>query len=339
LITDNQVNEEVDVEDIDLNVEEINAFPIKSDQDTSKKAIQEKPLFRKLKSKSEIDFNNPYWYEYDGKSISKEEFMKIPEADMKNIMLFVDQAALKALYGNKTSDVTQFDGFIRANSIQGAQKGIEQANNILIVVDGVEKGRGSEFIKNINPNDIESISVFKGKDAIDKFGAQAKDGAIEIKMKGNSTDVKKTVSFMVHSDSIVNGNNKIVVKGFYADDSQPKEVTVVGYKGKGETIAIQSKNPVKVEGQPLEKVVVGFQSNSNRPLIILDGVDKGNNYDISSLPSNHIESISVLKDSAATAVYADKGKDGVIIITTKKNKVDTVIIKAVKKEIEAERQR
>jgi len=122
LITDNQVNEEVDVEDIDLNVEEINAFPIKSDQDTSKKAIQEKPLFRKLKSKSEIDFNNPYWYEYDGKSISKEEFMKIPEADMKNIMLFVDQAALKALYGNKTSAVTQFDGFIRANSIQGAQK-------------------------------------------------------------------------------------------------------------------------------------------------------------------------------------------------------------------------
>ncbi len=340
LIADKKANEGQLVDEIAVNELDANDFigsvnPVKNEQDTSKKAVHQQSLFRKLKSKSEIDFNNTYWYEYDGKSISKNEFMKIPEADMKNIMLFDDQAAFKALYGNKIADVSQFDGFVRANSIQGEQKLIEQANNTLIIVDGIVKGRGSEILKNINPNDIESMSVIKGHSAHDKYGEEAKDGVIELKMKVGKGNVTKK---KVHSDSLVNGNNKTVVEGFYTDDSQPKEVTVIGYKGKGETIAIQSKNPIKVEGRPLEKVVVGTKFNLNSALIILDGVDKGNDYNINRLNPNDIESISVLKDSAATAVYADKGKDGVIIITTKK-KVDTVIIKAIKKEIETERQR
>ena len=63
---------------------------------------------------------------------------------------------------------------------------------------------------------------------------------------------------------------------------------------------------------------------SNDPLIVIDGIPVVNN-DISGSPNylstinpNDIESMSVLKDASATALYGSRASNGVIIITTKK---------------------
>jgi TonB-linked SusC/RagA family outer membrane protein len=53
------------------------------------------------------------------------------------------------------------------------------------------------------------------------------------------------------------------------------------------------------------------------PLCLVDGVER----DFNDVDPNEIESISVLKDAAATAVYGVKGGNGVIIITTKRGLV------------------
>jgi len=53
------------------------------------------------------------------------------------------------------------------------------------------------------------------------------------------------------------------------------------------------------------------------PLVIVDG--KEVDIDLEKVDPNTIETVSVLKDKSATAVYGEKGKDGVIVITTKKN--------------------
>jgi len=55
---------------------------------------------------------------------------------------------------------------------------------------------------------------------------------------------------------------------------------------------------------------------SEQPLWILDGkpIDKDQ---ISQINANSIESVSVLKDKASTALYGEKGKNGVILIVTK----------------------
>jgi len=47
----------------------------------------------------------------------------------------------------------------------------------LMIVDGVEL-KGS--LNDISPEDIESMSVFKGDDAINKYGAKGKNGVVEI---------------------------------------------------------------------------------------------------------------------------------------------------------------
>jgi TonB-dependent SusC/RagA subfamily outer membrane receptor len=56
------------------------------------------------------------------------------------------------------------------------------------------------------------------------------------------------------------------------------------------------------------------------PLIFIDGVKQKElgNEGFKGVKSENIESITVLKDRSATSVYGDDGKDGVIMIKTKK---------------------
>lgn len=65
-------------------------------------------------------------------------------------------------------------------------------------------------------------------------------------------------------------------------------------------------------------------NSSNDPLIVIDGVPvEGNGISgsgnlLSTINPNDIESVSVLKDASATALYGSRASNGVIIVTTKK---------------------
>ncbi|MGR9921988.1 hypothetical protein ACUOHO_26740, partial [Escherichia coli] len=48
----------------------------------------------------------------------------------------------------------------------------------LFIIDGVVLGK--DQLPNLNPNEIDNIRVFKGIDAIDRYGAQAEGGAVSI---------------------------------------------------------------------------------------------------------------------------------------------------------------
>lgn len=58
-------------------------------------------------------------------------------------------------------------------------------------------------------------------------------------------------------------------------------------------------------------------SASNGPLVVIDGVAGA---DINAVQSNEIVSMDVLKDASATAIYGSRGANGVIIITTNREK-------------------
>lgn len=64
-----------------------------------------------------------------------------------------------------------------------------------------------------------------------------------------------------------------------------------------------------------EIIVRGLSSwNGSAPLVLVDGVER----DFSNIDPNEINTISVLKDASATAVFGAKGANGVIIVTTKR---------------------
>lgn len=56
-------------------------------------------------------------------------------------------------------------------------------------------------------------------------------------------------------------------------------------------------------------------TNGKSPLILVDGVERDN---IRTIDMNEVESISVLKDASATALYGVQGANGVILIQTRK---------------------
>lgn len=61
-------------------------------------------------------------------------------------------------------------------------------------------------------------------------------------------------------------------------------------------------------------------SASNTPLYVVDGIPLMSNSGIETLNPQDIESIDVLKDASATAIYGSRGANGVVLVTTKQGK-------------------
>ena len=70
--------------------------------------------------------------------------------------------------------------------------------------------------------------------------------------------------------------------------------------------------------------VRGLQSlSTNNPLILVDGIER----DISDVTPEEVETVTILKDAAAVAIYGYKGINGVVNITTKRGKYNSREIK------------
>ncbi|UII25946.1 SusC/RagA family TonB-linked outer membrane protein [Fulvivirga maritima] len=137
------------------------------------------------------------------------------------------------------------------------------------------------------------------------------------------------------------------------DSSTLNEVVVVGYGETSKESLIDAVAPIDAEQiteRPISNAVSGLQGlspglnitqssgapssnptinirgftsiNGGEPLIIIDGVEG----DLNSLNPNDIESISVLKDAGASAIYGARGAFGVVLVTTKKAKEGNVAI-------------
>lgn len=147
-------------------------------------------------------------------------------------------------------------------------------------------------------------------------------------------------------------NGRSVIDVVLTDDVQKlDEVVVIGYgmvkKGDltgsmtaidSEIIGVQSNSTVtraleglvpglqiaSIDGQPGVDTGIRVRGagstsqNSSNALIVIDGVPAEHDNALSSISPNDIESISVLKDAASTAVYGSRGANGVVLVTTKK---------------------
>ncbi|MCY4778661.1 TonB-dependent receptor [Sphingobacterium sp. UT-1RO-CII-1] len=138
------------------------------------------------------------------------------------------------------------------------------------------------------------------------------------------------------------------------DDTEIDEVVVVGYgeqkkqsivssvsSVKGESLRFPTRNlsnniagqvagliAVQRSGEPgydnSEFWIRGISSfaGGNSPLVLVDGVPRT----INDIEPDEIESFTVLKDAAATAVYGAEGANGVVIITSKRGQIQKPVI-------------
>jgi TonB-linked SusC/RagA family outer membrane protein len=94
----------------------------------------------------------------------------------------------------------------------------------------------------------------------------------------------------------------------------------------GQVAGVQT---ISANGQPGSAATVrirgiGSMSASNSPLYVVDGVP----YDgtLSAINNADIESLSVLKDASASAIYGARGANGVILVTTKRGKTGEAVV-------------
>lgn len=76
-----------------------------------------------------------------------------------------------------------------------------------------------------------------------------------------------------------------------------------------------AQDTVRVKPSP----VVQLDPNKPKPLFILDEVELAGS-DLGKLEPKDIETIEVIKDAKSIEKYGEKGKNGVVIITTRKFK-------------------
>ena len=161
------------------------------------------------------------------------------------------------------------------------------SQSALVIVDGVEKGYGTECLNSVNPRDIAAIRVLKPENAIAAYGEKAKDGAIVIVTKeGEKAMAGKVVYYPATAESPTAEDVRVVASG-----------------------SMSSPN-----------ARLGIISRTvTSPLIVVDGVEKGYGQEVlDKLNPQDIESITVLKEKSSVEAFGDRGKNGVILITTKK---------------------
>lgn len=112
------------------------------------------------------------------------------------------------------------------------------------------------------------------------------------------------------------------------DDAVNQPVTNSGQLMYGKFSGLQLTQGSGLPGADASSVVIrGIGTfGSATPLIVIDNIQYDNLSVFNNLATSDIESISVLKDASAGAIYGARGANGVIIVTTKKGKAGSMSV-------------
>ena len=248
--------------------------------------------------------------------------------DRKNSSLLSCLEKFQRLFFVALLSVLAVGAFAQSKTVSGTvlDKTGESVIGASVVVKGTTNG---------------TITDFDGKFTLTNV---PESGTIEISFVGY-----KTVNVAVKGQSTI----KVILE---EDTETLEEVVVVGYGVQkksdvtGALTQVSSKTirerPVQNALQAMQGKAAGVQITSNNrpgelgdvrirgsrslnasndPLYVIDGIPMsvGSMADVNP---NDIESMEILKDASATAIYGSRGANGVILITTKKGKTGKVTI-------------
>jgi TonB-dependent SusC/RagA subfamily outer membrane receptor len=143
----------------------------------------------------------------------------------------------------------------------------------------------------------------------------------DVVVVGYGTQKKKSVTGAVSKLKNENFDERPIVRVDQALVGQLAGVTVrqnTGIPGKGFSIQVRGSGSISGGNEPLY-VVDGFPLSVNSSNTGNGTFSTGNPLD--NINPNDIESIEVLKDAAAAAIYGSRASNGVVLITTKRGQV------------------
>lgn len=182
-----------------------------------------------------------------------------------------------------------------------------------------------------------TVSDFDGNFSLDVTG----DNTLQISYIGYQTQelaVGKQHHFSIVLEEDKKILNEVVVIGYgtqkkgditssvgsvKSEDFTAGAINDAGQLIQGKIAGLSVTNP---SGNPVGGTEISLRGNttilgaSTNPLILIDGVPG----DFNTVAPEDIESIDVLKDGSAAAIYGSRGTNGVVLITTKKSKGNNI---------------
>tara|TARA_R110002050_G_scaffold204633_1_gene340412 strand:+ start:58203 stop:61172 length:2970 start_codon:yes stop_codon:yes gene_type:complete len=183
-----------------------------------------------------------------------------------------------------------------------------------ILIKGSTSGTVSDadgrFSLQVTPNDVLLISFIGYQSLEVPVGDQTE---IQVSLQEELIGIGEVVA--IGYGSIKKGDVTSSIASVKSDDFVKGAVKDAAQLIQGKVAGLTISTP---SGNPTEGAVIMLRGNSSllgtsNPLVLVDGVP-GN---LESVAPEDIESVDVLKDGSASAIYGTRGTNGVIIITTK----------------------
>lgn len=210
-------------------------------------------------------------------------------------------------------------------------------------VEAVSKAEFSDFIQKDTTKKEKIVVVVNESKSTDP---KSKSSTHTIKFNSSDKGFFIIDGKKVSIDSVQNVNGKKIINYVSEDGKKMKIIMMDAAKDektvkteviaitegveqnekieKSETIQVKLiSNDSKVDGADTTKKIIVYNTNKDGsktpvyPLVIFDGKEISEK-ELKAIDRNQIDNITVLKGEAAIKLYQEKGKDGVIIITSKK---------------------
>ncbi|OOV16953.1 TonB-dependent receptor [Flavobacterium sp. LM4] len=186
-----------------------------------------------------------------------------------------------------------------------------------VTIEGTKRGTSTDFDGNFRleakTGDVIAISFMGFKTQRVTVGTQK---TINVTLQTEAADLKEVVVIGYGTQKRTAVMTAITqVSG----ESLAKTNTINALQGlQGQAAGLQITSTSGQPGEKMNVVIRGLgTTGGSNPLYVVDGILTG---DITYLNNSDIESISVLKDAASSAIYGSQAANGVVLVTTKKGK-------------------
>lgn len=209
----------------------------------------------------------------------------------------------------------------QSNSISGTV--IDKSGPVIgasVIVKGTTNGtvtdvNGRFELTGVNPGDVIEVSYI-GYTTQDVNYTGQKSLRIQLQEDTQIIDEVVVIGYGTVKKSDLTG----AVSSVSSKDLQANIATSAANALQGRVAGVSVKSASGQPGEGMKINIRGLSSlNSNAPLYVIDGVYG----DINMIDPNDIQSMEVLKDASAAAIYGSRAANGVVLIQTKGGRKDT----------------
>lgn len=291
--------------------------------------IEEKFEYTFLVRNNDIDLNERVSLDMTNRSV--EEILKVALKNQHADFIVNDNRIIVYKSNSKPTSSKSVDVMVAQQTVQltgtvvDATSG-EPVIGANVLVKGTTNGTSTDFDGHFSMEAPAGATLVVSYIGYLPLETKATTGKMTIRIKEDTQKLDEVVvvGYSTQKKESLTGSMQVVSSEKLVTTTTPSVENMLTGKAPGVFVSPGNGQP----GQAGKIVIRGKSTvnGSTDPLWVVDGVIIGDA--AGSLNPSDIESMSILKDAASTAIYGSQGANGVIVVTTKKGKAGKATVNA-----------